>query len=329
MRERRSPLNLARRRLKQLVLWVMAWLPRWVRDRWVLSHIRDVRTSLGPIEIKIADTPSEHEQAARLLYQAYVESGLIERRGAPVRVTSFSMLPTTVRFVALVKGTVVATLSLVQDSRLGLPLEEVCGDVVQALRTQGLVLAEIGALGVERRHRGHGLTLLLYKAMWQTAVELGVTQLVATVRPEAAIFYESVLCFKRLVQVSRRYPGIRGDTSALTLDLRTAVSQFERRFGRATTLKRFNPYVFFVENRHPELMLPKSKGELAVLQATHLEAAIRLAWLRPDAIVGLASAQFKALSDAFSSPGAQTGSPTRDRETRARFDRRPSRRRPA
>ena len=44
--------------------------------------------------------------------------------------TSNLMLPTTVRFVAVVKGEVVATLSLVQDSDLGLPLESAYGDAV-------------------------------------------------------------------------------------------------------------------------------------------------------------------------------------------------------
>ncbi len=286
MRPRSSAWARARRTLKKWSLLAMARLPRALRDELVLRRIEADTESLGGAVVKIAETPAEHEQASRLLFQT-------------VRVTSFLMLPTTVRFVALVNGEVVATLSLIQDSELGLPLEAAYGDAVRALRGQGGLIAEIGALGVKPEHRGHGLTLLLYKAMWKTAVELlGVEHLVVAVRPEVELFYAATLRFERLTDATPRYPGINSASTALHLNLKTAQNEFRRAF--ATRRRGFNPYRFFVEMQHPHLRLPTSDAEFERLRQAHERAAIRLAWLRPEVVMTLAPDDFKALEDALS-----------------------------
>lgn len=302
MLARGSRWSSARRRLKYLALGALSSLPRVLRDRWLLSRIHADLDALGEVVVKIAETPAEHEHASGLLHQAYVEAGLVERHGAPVRVTPFLMMPSTVRFVALLNGEVVATLSLVRDSELGLPLEEAYGEEIRALRVEGEVLAEIGALAVKPHLRGQGLTMLLYKALWKTAVEmLGVTRMVVAVRPQAAMFYEAALRFERLTPVTLRYPGINGDSAVLHLDLRTAVSTFERAFGRGQQRKRFNPFMFFVQMRHSQLRLPGSGDELVSLRLTHQQAALRLAWLRPEAVMKLTPTEFEALEHALSS----------------------------
>ncbi len=289
-----------RRRLKKLTLEMTSRLPRGIRDPMVLKRIHAETDTIPELVVKIAETPSEHEQASRLLFEAYVETGLVPQRGVPVRVTSFLMLPTTVRFVALVEGEVVATLSLVQDSELGLPLETAYGDAVKGLRAKGGLIAEIGALAVKPAHRHHGLTMLLYKAMWKTASELlGVMHLVAAVRPEIAMFYEAALRFVPLTEVSLRYPGINSDSCALHLPLETAHAEFGRAFAGKPPSAGFNPFTFFVETRHPQITLPGSSDELAALRQAHRRAAMRLAWLRPEVVMDMNSAEFEALEGAL------------------------------
>lgn len=294
-----KPFAPLRRRLKKLSMQVMSRLPRSIRDPMVLGRIHADTDSLGDTVVKIAETQAEHEQASRLLFDAYVETDLVPQRGVPVRVTSYLMLPTTVRFVAVVDGEVVATLSLVQDSELGLPLEAAYGDAVKALRAKGERIAEIGALAVKPKHRKHGLTMLLYKLMWKTAVELlDVKHLVVAVRPEVEMFYEATLRFVPLTRISLRYPGINSDSCALHLPLEGAHAEFKRAFANLSP-KHFNPYTFFVETQHPQVKLPQSAAELELLRHAHQRAAIRLAWLRPEVVMTLAPDEFKALEDAL------------------------------
>lgn len=288
-----------RHQLKVLSLRLMARLPRHILDPMILKRIHAEGAPLEDTVVKIAETPEEHEQASHLLFQTYAEAGLVERRGVPVRVTSFLMMPTTVRFVAVVKGEVVATLSLVQDSDLGLPLELAYGEAVRALRSTGGSIAEIGALGVKPGHRGHGLTMLLYKAMWRMALLLGVRHLVVAVRPEVEMFYAATLRFERLANSSARYPGINSYSTALHLDLGSAEAEFARAFGAHSTSRAFNPYRFFVETHHRSLHLPTTKAALEALFEAQKFAAIRLAWLRPETVMTLAPSEFKALEDAL------------------------------
>ena len=295
-----SPFAPLRRRLKKLSMQAMSRLPRSIRDPMVLRRIHADTESLGQTVVKIAETQAEHEQASRLLFDAYVETDLVPQRGVPVRVTSYLMLPTTVRFVAVVEGEVVATLSLVQDSELGLPLEAAYGTAVQALRVKGERIAEIGALAVKPKHRNHGLTMLLYKLMWQTAAQwLGVKHLIVAVRPEVEMFYAATLRFVPLTQASLRYPGINSASCALHLPLEGAQAEFKRTFANLAP-GLFNPYTFFVETQHSQVKLPQSHAELERLRHAHQRAAIRLAWLRPEVVMALAPDEFKALEEALS-----------------------------
>lgn len=296
MSRERRPWRLA---LKKWVWLALSRLPRRLRDPLVLSRIHEDTDSLKGVVVKIAETQSEHEQASRLLHDAYVETDLVSQLGVPVRITPYLMLPGTVRFVAVVDGEVVATLSLVRDSKLGLPLDKVCGEAVQALRDRGESVAEIGALAVKPGHRKHGLTMLLYKAMWKTAAGLlGVKHLVVSVRREAGTIYEAALRFVPLVPASMRYPGINGDSCALRLDIEQAPREYRRAFAHQPESS-FNPYAFFVEAFHPQLRLPKTAAELTKLQHTHQQAALRLAWLRPEVVTTLSPDEFRALENAL------------------------------
>lgn len=297
---RPGALAAARRWLGRKAMALLPSLPAPLRDAAVLRLLKADLTGLEDVVVKVAETADEHEQAARLVYGSYADCGLVtDQRGVPVRVNAFLMLPSTLKFIAVRNGEVLATLSLIQDSGLGLPVEKAFPGSVDALRSQGRRVAEIGALAVKAAHRRHGLTMLLYKAMWRTASEvLGVEDLVVSVRPSAAPIYAASLRFERLVEGEGRYTGLASPVVALRLDLISAPRVFRRAF--ATERRgQFNPRVFFLETDHAQLQLPTTPAALAPLREAQRRAALRLACLRPDAVMSLEPKAFDALRQAM------------------------------
>src|SRR3954466_8640071 len=113
-------------------------------------------TSAGAVAAALAVTPDEVEQAERLVHDAYVARGLrdatVHRRAARAR--------GHVVFVARIGGAIGATLSLLQDSTRGLPVDALYHAEVAALRRGGRRLAEVSALAVDPAWRGATLGLV-------------------------------------------------------------------------------------------------------------------------------------------------------------------------
>ena len=98
------------------------------------------------IEVKIASTQAEWEQAFELVADNYQACGY-EAGDYDYRFTSYHVLPDTAVFVAKDRERVVATFSLVADNELlGLPMEKTYHPEVQDLRRQGRRLAEVTSL---------------------------------------------------------------------------------------------------------------------------------------------------------------------------------------
>src|SRR5688572_10201296 len=77
----------------------------------------------------IAQSRAEREAAFRLIYGAYLRSGLGIENAHGMRITPFQLLPTTTIFNARLTtgpeaGVVFSTVSLVGDGEFGLPLEQ-------------------------------------------------------------------------------------------------------------------------------------------------------------------------------------------------------------
>lgn len=271
-------------------------LPAWLQDQLVLRRLPFDPTVLDDVVVKIASTPEEHDAAARLTFEAYQGRGLVQQRGVPVRVTPFLLLPSTVKLVALRGGEVVATVSLMLDSQLGLPMQSLFFDELAALRRKGRRLAEVGALAIRKEHRGSGLVMMVYKALWHTAALLGVQNLVVAVHPNSQPEYTSPLRFVPLCSGVRRYPGL--EASALAVGLSHDVEQFPRvakRDFEHLGPSLFNTWRFFFETQHRQIQLPSTPEALAPLRAAHREAALRLAALRPEILLEMKDKDFALL----------------------------------
>lgn len=281
-------------RLKHVLL---AQMPRWVQDHVILRQLHHAASAMPEVTVKVAESAAEHDAAARLTFEAYAARRLVATNGVPIRVTPFLMLPTTLRFVAIVGNEVIATLALFQDSSLGLPMSSIFSSELAQLRTQGRRLVEIGALAIQKQHRRSGLAMLMYKALWRVASQaLHIDDIVGAIHPSAVPMYASSLRFVRLSERIQCYAGLQSEAvaQAVRIDLTTMQTVWKQAFskrGRHT----FNPYRFFYETNHPQIQVPTEPEALNRVRWAQRQAALRLASLRPEMLMSMHQREFDLL----------------------------------
>jgi hypothetical protein len=174
------------------------------------------------LEVKVAATRDEFEQAFRLLARQYQARGYEGPSPKLFRFTPYHALPDTATFVAKHDAAVVATLSLVPDTAvMGLPLEEIYGPEVARLRGEGRRLAEVTSLADQGL--GHREFLQVFAAlarlMCQHHLSQGGNTWVITTHPRHAAYYRKVLGFVPLGP-RRSYPAVQGHPAeALLVDV--------------------------------------------------------------------------------------------------------------
>ena len=156
------------------------------------------------IEYKIAITTEELEQAFELVTQQYISAGL-HNENDDLRLTKFHLLPNCKVFIAIQKQAdysekVIGTLTMVEDSSMGLPMDEVYHDHLQRLRICNLKLAEVICLAIapEQSAIQNNIVMYLYKICLQYARFTQVHDLLCTVKPKHTTFYETLLLFKQI-----------------------------------------------------------------------------------------------------------------------------------
>jgi hypothetical protein len=218
------------------------------------------------LAIRPALSRAELESAYELVYQNYRTRGYIPPNPSGLRLTIFNAFPSAVTFVSVIHGEVVATVSLIPDTPVGLPMDEIYRDEVQTLRDAGRRLVEVTMLADRRLsvQRSLAMVLALMKLVFDYAtLSLKATDLCITVNPHHDKFYHEYLLFTPLGGL-RAYPSVAGNPAiARRLDLerveeecrgrpvllhrffedRTPLSLFEKRYRMATSDLRY----FFVE----------------------------------------------------------------------------------
>ncbi len=171
-------------------------------------------TALANWRCCIAQTRSQREAAFRLIYQAYVRSGLGVPNAHEMRVTPYHLLPTTTIFTAELTsgpedGEVFSTVSLVGDGDFGLPLERVYPNEVAERRQQGLRLAEVSCLADRRSdfRRFFPVFCALNRWMIQAARAQGYDQVMVAVHPRHARFYTRNMGFEVIGDLAE-YPSV-------------------------------------------------------------------------------------------------------------------------
>lgn len=191
----------------------------WARQPW--EH---------QIEFGLATVPDAFDGAFRLVHDQYVARGYIAPQASGRRLVIHNILPATKVFVARGEERVVGTVTLIPDSPIGLPMEEIYRREVADLRDRGRRLAEVSSLAIHPAFQPEGLAFLgrLVRLVGVYAVEFQrLDDLCIAVNPRHAGFYKRFFRFEPLGRL-KRYAKVNGAPAvALRLDLRRAVALIE------------------------------------------------------------------------------------------------------
>lgn len=149
--------------------------------------------------VKVAETRQELEQAFGLLHDCYVGQGLMHPHDSNLRCNAFTLLPETTTIVVMYKNEVVGTVALIKDSPLGIPSDKEFSSENHDLRRSQRRLIEVSAFAVKKsfRQKGHAVSLMLMKYLYNYSQLMDGNCLVCTVHPRAQDFYEALWLFKR------------------------------------------------------------------------------------------------------------------------------------
>jgi GNAT superfamily N-acetyltransferase len=173
-------------------------------------------------EFGLAVSVDTLDAACRLVHDQYVSRGFMTPHPSGLRLGVHHALPTTKVFVATVGPQVVGTVTLIEDSPLGLPMEEIYRRDLDRFRAEGRRLAEASALAADPTYRGVGLPLLLrlMRVLVLYALDLAPLDLLCiAVNPRHVEFYRRVLRFEIFGEL-KSYEKVNGAPAvALRLDL--------------------------------------------------------------------------------------------------------------
>lgn len=249
-----------RRWLKQRIWQILPYLSVSRRERLVRSWFPTPSSLPADLIFKRAETFSEIEQAFQLIHDSYVETGLAQEHPSSLRITKYHALPTTSILIVKKGDEVIATLSVILDSGMGLPVEQLWS--ISDLRQESVRIAEISSLAIKRGHRKQGGKLLLPLCAYMYSfcrTVLGVDTLVAVTHPRAGYFYSDVLLFSPLAggQV-KSYSQVR-DNPAIGqfLSIGTAPEKYRETYGHLP--EAFNLHKFFVREPFANFQFPAAE----------------------------------------------------------------------
>lgn len=179
--------------------------------------------ALASIDFGLAVTAEDFGDAFRLVHDQYVARGYIRPDPSGRRVGRHHALASTRVFTGRAEGRVVATVSVIPDSTIGLPCDDLYRAELAPFREHGGGLAEVSALAIDEAYRDVGLlvvrALVQMIAVYASQIATLDTLCIA-VNPRHVRFYETLLRFQRF-GATKPYPAVNGAPAvAMRLDLR-------------------------------------------------------------------------------------------------------------
>lgn len=169
------------------------------------------------VDVRPVRDRAELERALALVHDNYVRCGYMQEHPSGLRVSPFFAMPTTQTYVTAVDEKVVATVTLFYDSPMLLPTDAIFEDALLPLRQAGRRIVEVGMLADRRRalQRSMKVVLRMMKRVFWAGRLDGIHDMVITVNPRHAAFYQRLLCFEPMSPV-RPYPAV-GNAPAVLL----------------------------------------------------------------------------------------------------------------
>lgn len=201
--------------------------------------------------IVVANTKELREKAFRLVYDVYIREGYDLRFGreSGLWCTIHHLHPDTTIFLAEKEGRFAGSVTVMPDSRLGLPTDRIFPEPLADLRKAGRRLSEISSLVVTEEPGGipPELAMHLYRLAHLASLHLlERTDIVASVMAHHRDFYSRFLLFDEVSEAPRLSPKTGQQVSYVRLNLETMKERYRERYARAKG--RRNLYRWFFQN---------------------------------------------------------------------------------
>lgn len=235
--------------LRRLSWKILNSFPDYIAENWVRQKIKINEKDLDRFTIKVANTLEEFEQGYRLLYECYLEQGYLPATSEnSLRITKYHLMPTSTMFVVKDGPQVVATLTHVIDSKLGLP-GDTAVDLKDVKRTSSRV-AEISALAIKKGYRRqHSIMFALTRLVYHFSVQYaGCDTWVICVSSYVDLYYRSLFFFKRIFQNAFNYQFVNNvKSSSLVVKLNELPILFKYFYNDNETIEK-NLYQFYIQD---------------------------------------------------------------------------------
>ena len=168
----------------------------------VSQDLCEILKDLRPVTFRVVRTPEELEAASQLVYREYLKRGYENPNATRARLSIYHALPETRALIAVSRRQIIGTMTIIQDSPLGLPMDTIYKPELDTMRAQGHRLAEASMLSFDRDlFRSQGLAkfqplqlaliLRLFKLMFDYLRGCTpVTELVACFNPRHQGLYD-------------------------------------------------------------------------------------------------------------------------------------------
>ncbi len=176
--------------------------------------------------IKTATSREEWIEAFSLAHDRYVELGYMDTDSSGIRLRIQNILPSTRVFTAKYQGRVVATATLIIDSPLGLPADDIYKKELDALRNKGRLISEGSSLVTAKEFKCSNIFMLLFKVVYAYAEYAQIDDICIAVNPKHTRFYEDILLFDPVGEL-KYFPSVKDAPAILEhIDLRMASGRF-------------------------------------------------------------------------------------------------------
>lgn len=170
-------------------------------------------------EITRACSVGDLQSAFRLVHDTFVEAGYVLRHPSGIRVRAYEAVVETATFVAKSDQQVVGVQSIVLDSPdLGVPSDQSFRKEIDVLREGGKKIAEATNEAICPSYRKSAVPTELMRSCFAHAVANGCNELLTTVSPGHAKFYE-LLGFRVVSEVRSYSSKIDDPVLVVSLDI--------------------------------------------------------------------------------------------------------------
>jgi hypothetical protein len=248
--------------------------------------------------IKIADIHYEYMDTFRILYDSYLELKYIQDNYSRLYCSLHHFIPGTCIFIFKSWHNIICTLTRFKDSELfGLPMDCLYKDELDELRSQGRVIAEIGALASPKDQRWSNSIYFLKRTVILQSILFDVDDLCIMVNPKHVQYYKDIYLFSELGS-EKSYESFDAPAVALRLDLIKFKDKIKDTYQDSDY--ETNLYDFFYEREKEREELEYSKSPDEVLYSIiPKNIALEIVNTQPQLFSDISAAQKNFLQDFY------------------------------